>query len=91
MASYNTFNLVNTKNQKTLLTTSSAKKCKKEFVKGYRIDVWNENKLVDVIYNRNFKDINKYVKLEKEYIAKKQQLATERNRRRKERLRLREA
>lgn len=83
MANYNTFNLVNTKSQKTLLTTSSARKCKKEFIKGYRIDVWNGNKLIEVIYNRNIEDINKYVRLEKEYIARKQKLATERNRRRK--------
>ena len=89
MANYNTFNLVDTKSRKTILTTSSARKCKREFVKGRRIDVWNGNALVDVIYSRNLPDIDKYIRLEKEHIARKQQLATERNKRRKERTMLR--
>lgn len=84
MADYNTFSLVDTKTRKTLLTTSSARKCKKAFIKGYRIDVWNENILVDIIYNKNINDINKYVRREKEYIAKKQEAATLRNKIRKE-------
>lgn len=91
MANYNTFNLIDTKSRKTLLTTSSARKCKKEFVKGHRIDVWNGNVLVDVIYNRNLNDINKYVNIEKEHVAKKQKMAEERNRRRRERALLRQA
>lgn len=89
MANYNTFNLVDTKSRKILLTTSSARKCKKEFIKGYRIDVWNGNTLVDVIYNKNLIDINKYIQIEKEHIARKQAMAEERNRRRRERTRLR--
>ena len=91
MANYNTFNLIDTKSRKTLLTTSSARKCKKEFVKGCRIDVWNGNELVDVIYAKNFGDINKYVRLEKEYTALKQKRAEERNKRRRERAMLRMA
>ena len=67
-------------------TLSSARKCKKEFVKGYLIDVWNGNTLVDAIYSRNLDDINKYVRLEKEHIARKQKLAEERNKRRKMKL-----
>lgn len=89
MADYNTFNLIDTKSRKTLLTTSSARKCKKEFVKGHRIDVWNGNTLVDVIYARNFDDINKYVRIEKEHVARKQAIAEERNKRRRERAMLR--
>lgn len=84
MANYNTFNLIDTKSRKTIFTTSSARKCKRAFVKGYRIDVWNGNSLVDVIYNKNIDDINKYVRLEKEYIARKQERAALRNKRRKE-------
>lgn len=83
MANYNTFNLIDTKSRKILLTTSSARKCKKDFTKGYRIDVWNGNVLIDVIYARNIDDINKYIRLEKEYIARKQARAEERNKRRK--------
>lgn len=86
MANYNTFNLIDTKSRKTLLTTSSARRCKKEFVKGRRIDIWNGNALIEVIYAKNISDIDKYVRLEKEYIARKQQKATERNKRRRERL-----
>lgn len=83
MANYNTFNLIDTKTRKTIFTTSSARKCKRAFVKGYRIDVWNGNVLTDVIYNRNIEDINKYVRLEKEHIARKQEHAALRNQRRK--------
>lgn len=89
MADYNTFILVDTKKRRNILTTSSARKCKKLFTAGDRIDVWNGNALVDVIYNRNFNDINKYVALEKERIAIKQKQAEERNRRRRERAALR--
>lgn len=89
MANYNTFNLVDTKSRKILLTTSSARKCKKEFVKGYRIDVWNGNALVNVIYARNLSDIDGYVQIEKEHVARKQAIAEERNKRRRERAQLR--
>lgn len=83
MASYNTFNLIDTKSRKTILLTSSARKCKKIFKKGYRIDVWNKNSLTERIYNKNIDDINKYIQLEKEYVAMKQKRAEERNKRKK--------
>ena len=83
MANYNTFALVDTKSKKALLVTSSARKCKKAFQDGLRIDVWNSNSLVESIYSRNIDEINKYVRLEKEYIAMKQKRAEERNKRRK--------
>lgn len=86
MANYNTFNLVDTKTNRTILTTSSARKCKREIQKGYRIDVWNGNTKVEVIYNRNIEAINVYVRLEKEYIARKQKQAEERNKKRKQKL-----
>ena len=60
MANYNTFILIDTKSRKILLTTSSARKCKKEFVKGNRVDVWNSNNLVHKIYSKNIDDLNKY-------------------------------
>lgn len=88
MANYNTFQLVDTKSRKTLITTSSARKCKRAFEKGHRIDVWNGNELTETIYARNFTDIDKYVRMEKEYIAIKQARATERNRRRRQRLQM---
>jgi hypothetical protein len=91
MAKYNTFNLVDTKTKRSLLVTSSARKCKSEFVKGYRIDVWNENKLVNVIYNRNLHEIDRYVRAEKDHIASKQAKAEKRNKKNKERARAIEA
>jgi len=77
--------LINTKTRKTIITTSSARKCKRAFEKGMRIDIWNGNALAEVIYARNIDAIDKYVRLEKEYIARKQAKATLRNQRKKQR------
>lgn len=88
MANYNTFSLVDTKSRKNRLITSSARKCKRAFAKGYKIEVWNANSCIEVIYNRNIADFGKYIKAEKEYIANKQRKAEARNRKRKQRLAL---
>ncbi|MFR6481976.1 MAG: hypothetical protein ACLUPD_10555 [Anaerotignum faecicola] len=61
------------------LVTSSARKAAAELAKGIRIEVWCENKKVESITCRE-DTISKYVKLEKEYIARKQKLAEQRNR-----------
>ncbi len=87
MAKYNTFALIDTKTKKVLMITSSARKSKRAFVKGYRIEVWSANALSEVIYNKNLADIDKYINTEKEYIARKQKKAEEINKRRKKRLR----
>lgn len=86
LANYNTFGLVNTKTRKILLITSSARKCKKAFIKGHRIEVWNGNTLVNTIYNKNLADIDEYIRLEKQHIANKQRKAEARNKRRKNKL-----
>lgn len=83
VANYNTFGLIDTKTRKILLITSSARKCKKAFLKGYRIEVWNGNVLVNTIYNKSLSEIDKYIKLEKQHIAEKQRKAELRNKRRK--------
>lgn len=83
MAKYNTFALIDTKKKKVLMITSSARKSKRAFVKGHRIEVWSANALSEVIYNKNLADIDKYIKSEKEFIASKQKRAEERNKRRK--------
>lgn len=88
MANYNTFQLIDTKSRKTLLTTSSARKCKRGMETGRRVDVWNGNVLIEVIYAKNLADIDKYVRLEKEYIAQKQARATARNQKRRQRLQM---
>lgn len=87
MANYNTFCLIDTKSRKTLLVTSSARKCKKAFSKGYRIEVWNSNRLVEVIYHKNIAFLRRYISVEKQYIANKQKKAEARNKLRKQRLR----
>ena len=86
MARYNTFCLTDTKTRKNLLITSSARKCKKEFIKGCKIEVWNSNKCIEVIYNKNIKELTKYITIEKKYIAEKQRKAEKRNKARKRHL-----
>ena len=79
MANYNTFLVIYSKSGKVKLVTSSARKAAAELAKGIRIEVWCENKKVESITCRE-DTISKYVKLEKEYIARKQKLAEQRNR-----------
>ena len=83
MAKYNTFALIDTKTKKVLMITSSARKSKRAFEKGCRIEVWSENALSEVVYNKNLADIDKYISIEKEFIARKQRKAEERNKRRR--------
>jgi hypothetical protein len=82
MANYNTFVVIDSKNRKVKLVTSSARKAKKMLTKGIRIEVWNENSLVDKSYFSDNK-MKKYISDEKEYIAKKQKAAEKRNKRSK--------
>lgn len=84
MAEYNTFIVVDTKSRKPILTTSSARKASRILVTGHRIDVWCENRLTDVIYERDLKRgrMTPYFAAEKEYIRRKQARAEERNKRR---------
>lgn len=86
VANYNTFCLVDTKTQKILLITSGARKCKKAFIKGHRVEVWNGNELKKRIYHRNIEELHEYIEREKRYIAAKQKRAEERNKRRKNKL-----
>lgn len=90
MANYNTFLVVDCKARKPILTTSSARKAQKELRTGVRIEVWNNNVLVERIYEADMRreqnPLAKYIQAEREYIGRKQAKATERNRRRKARL-----
>lgn len=83
MANYNTFGLVDTKSKRILLITSSARKCRKAFRKGYRIEVWSGNVLKNTIYHKNLHAIDEYIRIEKQYIADKQRKAEARNKSRK--------
>ena len=86
MADYNTFIVIDCSTRKPIVTTSSARKAYRELKTGVRIEVWNGNKLVNRIYERDkkrgYNPMKIYIDLEKEYIRKKQEKATMRNKRR---------
>lgn len=84
MADYNTFVLYDCKSRKPIITTSSARKVAKQLDVGFRIEVWNNNKMVSKIYKSNETDIRPYIDAEREYIRKKQYKATLRNAKRRE-------
>lgn len=90
MANYNTFLVVDCKTRRPILTTSSARKAYKELRTGVRIEVWNNNILVERIYEADKRRENNplapYIRAEREYIGRKQAQAELRNRRRRERL-----
>ena len=86
MANYNTFVVVNCLTRKIIITTSSARKAYRELQKGVRIEVWNNNVLIERIYERDKRretnPMKPYVDMEREYIRNKQERATKRNTRR---------
>lgn len=90
MANYNTFLVVDCKTRKPILTTSSARKARQELRTGVRVEVWNNNTLVERIYEADKRKeadpLAPYVEAEREYIRRKQAKAQERNRRRKAKL-----
>lgn len=90
MANYNTFVLYDCKSRKPIITTSSARKVAKQLNVGFRIEVWNNNELACKIYKSNETDIKPYIMAEKEYIRKKQEKATLRNIKRRERAKQRQ-
>lgn len=88
MANYNTFLVVDCKTRKPILTTSSARKAYKELKTGVRIEVWNNNNLVERIHEADKKKetnpLAPYIELEREYIGRKQAAAEQRNKRRRQ-------
>jgi hypothetical protein len=87
MANYNTFVVVNCSTRKPIVTTSSARKAYGELKTGTRIEVWNNNILIERIYESDKKregnPMKPYIDMERDYIRKKQEIATLRNQRRK--------
>ena len=75
MARYNTFLLVDTKTRNPLLVTSSARKATAELCKGRRVEVWNENERIDMIYANKPESMKRFIQAEKEYIQRKQERA----------------
>ena len=51
--------------------------------KSIKVEVWNENTHIETVYSRKAKDLDKYITLEKQYIAKKQANAQRRNEQRR--------
>lgn len=82
MANYNTFVVFDNVKRKNILVTSSAKKAKCKLNKGIKIEVWNENTCIETIYTREINEFEKYVNLEKQYIARRQEKAELRNKKR---------
>lgn len=89
MANYNTFLVVDCKTRKPVLTTSSARKANKALRSGVRVEVWNNNDLVERIYesdkNRERSPLLPYIEAEREYIGRKQAAAERKNLKRKRR------
>ena len=85
MAKYNTFIAQKTKNGKTIIVTSSARKVKSFLVPGIRVEVWCDNKKAETIYTKTISELNKYISLERQYIREKQAKAEKRNKLRRAR------
>ena len=72
MAKYNTFVISDCKKRAVLLVTSSARKANAALWKGRRVDVWNENARVAIVYAHQADKMRYYIQAEKEYIRMKQ-------------------
>jgi len=83
MANYNTFVVYDCKSRKNKLITSSARKARNELCIGVKVEVWNDNNHTETIYSRSKKNLERYISLEKQYIAAKQEKANLKNQRRK--------
>lgn len=83
MANYNTFVVVDYNKRKNILVTSSARKADSCLRLGTKVEVWNDNELVEVIYFAKYKYCRDYMwpylQEEKKYIQKKQEIAQKRN------------
>lgn len=86
MANYNTFLVVDCKTRNPVLVTSSARKANEWLRTGYRIEVWNENTIVEKIRQsdrrKEANPMQPYISAEREYIRQKQAKAEAKNKRR---------
>ena len=87
MANYNTFVVVECKDRRTVLVTSSARKASRLLQTGIRIEVWSNNSFVEVFYERDRRGqgnpLRPYIEKERDYIREKQARAEKRNAMRK--------
>lgn len=84
MANYNTFAVVECKHGNILMITSSARKANELLCIGKRIEVWNNNQKITSITYKAKDKMRPFIRMEKDYIRKKQEKATIRNKRRGE-------
>lgn len=78
----NIFIVCDCKCRKNILITPSARKAKKQLHVGTKIEVWNDNTLVEYIYAKDSEKMDKYIDMQKQYIGEKQAKAEQRNKRR---------
>lgn len=83
MSDYNIFVVYDCVKRKPVLVTSSARKAKKALQKGIRVDVWNNEENMACVHSKDSFLLDKYITLEKQYIARKQEYAMKRNKQRK--------
>lgn len=79
MAKYNTFVVCDCAKRTVLLVTSSARKANAALWKGRRVEVWNENERVAIVYAHQADRMHGYIQTEKEYIRMKQLTAEVKN------------
>lgn len=79
MAKYNTFVVIECKRNRTILVTSSARKANSELWKGRKVEVWNENERVGIVYAHQSGKMRTFIQTEKEYIRMKQLTAEVKN------------
>lgn len=83
MAMTNTFVVIDCKQRKTVLATPSARKAQSVLCKGLKVEVWIDNIHIETIYSRQMEKFKPFTLQEKQWIARKQRKAEERNKRRK--------
>ena len=72
MAKYNTFVISDCRKCTVMLVTSSARKASAALWKGRRVEIWNENERVAIVYARQSDKMDHYIQAEKEYHRMKQ-------------------
>lgn len=80
---YNTFLVADCKTGRSILVTSSARKARTALCKGRRVEVWNSNEKVEVIYDSIRHELQPYIDAERDFLRQKQNSAEQRNERRK--------
>ena len=79
MANYNTFAVVDSKQGEILLITSSARKASEMLCEEKHIEVWNNNEKFITITHENKDRMRAFVRIEKDFIRRKQEKATKKN------------